>query len=139
MSAHAAPSFTAGGTINVGTCVKLDSSADNQILQATASTDNLIGIAKRSAYDTPGLGGADVNIAARAGKQCRIYGVGEVAPARAGAAIVRGVWLTSGADGRVITAPAAQNVSLIGQALESASGPGAEINVYVMPNRAGQF
>lgn len=138
MSLNYTPSFIAGGDVNPGRCVKI-SGADNQIIQCTAATDVMIGISRRAAADTPGLTGSDASIAARAGFACLIFGVGDVAPAVAGAAITRGVWLTSDASGRVITAPATANEGVIGVALESASGAGVEIQILVMPNRVGQL
>jgi len=132
MSLPNTPSFKAGGTIHVGHVVKLDATADNQILECSAATDTAIGIAKRSMRDTPGLTGSDNTVAANSGDSCEIYGPGAVAPAIAGAAVTRGAIVTSDATGAVIAAAGA-TTRPVGYALESASGAGIEIQVLVNP------
>jgi hypothetical protein len=128
------PSFKAGGTINVGRCVMIHASQDNAVVQTTAITDKVIGISKRSMRDTPGLTGSDNTVAANAGDSVEVYGPGAVAPAIAGAAIVRGSWVgpEGAATGRVITAAGATS-RVVGMALESANAAGEEIQVLVNP------
>lgn len=133
MSLPNSPSFKAGGTINVGRVVKIDTSADNQVIQVTAIGDHGVGIAKRSMRDTPGLTGSDNTVAANSGDSVEVYGPGTVAPAVAGAAITRGAKLGFNASGKVITLAGGGTSSSIGWALESASGADVEIQIFVHP------
>lgn len=139
MALNNTPSFTASANINVCCCVKIDPANDNQILPCAAATDYAFGISKRSAHDTPGLQGASQTVAAYAGQQCQIYGIGEVAPAIAGAAVTRGSWVVSDVNGHVVPTTAATTESIVGLALESAAAAGVEILIYIMPHRAGQY
>lgn len=123
------PAYKAGGTINVGRCVKI--SADNTVIQCTAAADAAIGIAKRSMRDAPGLTGSDNTIAALVNEAIEVFGPGEIAPALAGAAIAAGAKVSSNATGFVITAVATSNI--LGFALEAASGANVEIQVFVHP------
>src|SRR5262245_32651574 len=133
MSLPNSPSFKAGGTINVGRVVKIDATADNQVIQVTAVSDTGIGIAKRSMRDTPGLTGSDNTVAALAGDSVEVYGPGSVCPAVASAAITRGAKLAATATGKVVTAAGAASNFQIGWALESASGADVEIQIYFHP------
>jgi len=132
MSLPTLQGFKAGGTINVGRCLKLDVSQDNAVVQCTAATDAALFISKRSMRDTPGLTGVDNSIAANSGDSIEVYGPGSVAPALAGAAITRGASVTSDGTGKVITSAGA-TTRVVGFALESASGANVEINILVNP------
>lgn len=124
------PAFIAGGTIHVGFAIKISTAADNTVLECSAAADQAFGIAARGMRDTPGLTGSDNTVAANAADHIEVYGPGTVAPCLAGAAITRGSRVSCGA-GRVIAAVATSNI--LGTALESASGAGVEIQVYIHP------
>lgn len=130
MSLPNSPSFKAGGTIHVGYAVKIDTTQDSAVLECSAAADQAFGIARRSMRDTPGLTGSDNTVAASSGNSIEVYGPGSVAPAIAGAAITRGARVSCG-SGRVIAAVSTANI--LGTALESASGAGVEIRVFIHP------
>jgi hypothetical protein len=90
--------------------------ADDRVTLATASTDALIG--------------TTTDIAAAIGERCDVQ-VAEISYVEAGAAIVRGAFITSDATGRAITAaPAAGvNASVAGRALETATAAGDVIRM----------
>ncbi|WP_295756034.1 capsid cement protein [Undibacterium sp.] len=90
--------------------------ADDRVTLATASTDALIG--------------TTTDIAAGIGERCDVQ-VAEISYVEAGAAIVRGAFITSDATGRAITAaPAAGvNASVAGRALETATAAGDVIRM----------
>ncbi len=133
MSVPLSSGFRAGGTINVGRCVKI--SADNTVVQCTAATDGAIGIAKRSMRDTPGLTGSDNTIAALAGEGCEVFTTGAIAPAITGAAVTAGNWVTSDATGKVIPAAGA-TTRPVGYAREGAAAANIEIQITVQPYSA---
>lgn len=140
MSWNNGPCFRAGGTVPPGVVVKLDASNDNSVVKATgAAGEVIIGISKRSMRDAPGLTGSDTTVAANSGESIEVYGIGDVAPALAGAAVTRGQYLTVDSTSRVIAASTSTNQSIVGEALESASGAGVEIQIRVNPFRMGQL
>lgn len=127
------PSFSAGGTIPPRRVVIHSTTADNTVLASGANGAG-IGISKRSMKRPPGLPGSDTDIAAEAGEGVEVITHG-VALAEAGGAITRGSLLESDANGRVVAYTAGAGRNIIGWALESASGSGVEIRIYVSPMR----
>ena len=91
--------------------------ADGSVIQATAATDALVGVADNLGQATAG---ARVDV-----------GVVGIVEAEAGAAITRGALLSVDSSARVIAAAASagSNVRTIGVALVSAGGAGEIINI----------
>lgn len=91
--------------------------ADGSVIQATAATDALVGVADNLGQATAG---ARVDV-----------GVVGIVEAEAGAAITRGALLSVDSSARVITAAASagSNVRTIGVALVSAGAAGEIINI----------
>ena len=91
--------------------------ADGSVIQATAATDALVGVADNLGQATAG---ARIDV-----------GVVGIVEAEAGAAITRGALLSVDSSARVIAAAAAagSNVRTIGVALVSAGGAGEIINI----------
>lgn len=91
--------------------------ADGSVIQATAATDALVGVADNLGQATAG---ARIDV-----------GVVGIVEAEAGAAITRGALLSVDSSARVITAAASagSNVRTIGVALVSAGGAGEIINI----------
>jgi hypothetical protein len=126
------PSFLAGGTIAPARIVKLSTAADRTALQAAAG-DLPIGVAQEGQKRSPGLPGSDTTIAAEAGDEFNVYGDGEVAVVEAGAAVTRGDWLKSDANGKAITAAPASGIAyMLGRALQSAGGAGEKIKALIL-------
>jgi hypothetical protein len=98
--------FIAGAAINRGVAVKRGADL-NAVVPATANSVN-IGIA----YDDQDTAGRSVAIAHRPG---------EIPEVRAGAAFNLDAYLTSAADGRLVTATTGQNVIAIARQSASAA------------------
>jgi hypothetical protein len=119
--------FNAAGTVRKGRVVVLNTS-DNQVIEATAATDSLIGVA-----DVPG----DTTASVASGERVDVQLEG-LADAVAGAAITRGALLSVDSAGRVITAAASagSNVRTIGTALQAAAAANDIISIHL---RQGSF
>ena len=129
------PTFRAGGTIAPFSCVKIDPTADNQVVQCSAVTDLIIGIAQEGMLGTPGLAGSDTTIAAVAGGNIQVITTG-VAIGIASAAIVRGSRVRTTVTGQLVTLGAtAGQWNVVGVALESANNAGDLIKILVNPDQ----
>ncbi len=122
------PSFVAGGTIAVSTFVKIDVTADNQVVAATGVTDKPIAVATEASALAPIPGAA--TSAATVGVPVKVYGVGEICNLSIGAGgCTRGDFLASDATGNGVTAVAGNYYGAY--ALASATA-GALTRVQVM-------
>jgi hypothetical protein len=122
------PQMTAGGDIYPCRLVKLSTSADFKVLQATAG-DRPIGISQEGTRYAPGTP-ADTGIAAAAGDTPRVFGLGEICLLELGTGgAVRNDLLKSDANGKGVTASAGDEVGAI--ALESGAA-GEKIKVQVI-------
>lgn len=113
--------FTAGAAVGANLIVKLGA-ADGAVLQATDSTETLIGIS--------------TEIATRSGDRCDVIMAG-IAHAIAGGSITRGALVTADSDGKAVAigSTAGTNYGVIGIALVSASA-GDIFPVIIAPSRA---
>lgn len=130
MSWNQGPKFRAGGTIGPSLFVKLDTTADNQVLQGTANS-KLIGVSQEGMKRTPGLPGSDTTIAAEITDEIDVFGEGDVCMLTTGAAVVRGDWLQSDAAGKAIAAAGAGEHFVGAIALESAGAADVKIQAVV--------
>lgn len=109
------PSFIANGNILPSSFVKIDTTAAMpSVVQASAATDILIGVAKESTDQPPIPQLSGTQYAAVAGENCRVYQVGDSCLMTAGS----GGWtagdrLTSDASGNAITASGTNTVGAI--------------------------
>lgn len=117
-------SFLAGAAIGPSLIVKIGA-ADNTVLQATASTEDLLGVS------APNIPSASVAAGDRIDVACE--GVVDVI---AGASITRGQWVTADANGKAtpVGAVAGTNYATVGKALASAS-PGDFVPVLLAIGR----
>lgn len=122
----------AGGTIGPALFIKLDTSADEQFLQAGAG-DPIIGITIPAQKRTPGLAGSDTTVAYESGDDCWAAGMGNSAMLTIGGTITRGDRLKSDASGRGITASSGDQAGAI--ALQSAT-VGLQVKVLVVLGKA---
>lgn len=99
--------FTAGAAVGANLIVKLGA-ADGAVLQATASTETLIGVS--------------TEVASASGERCDVILAG-VANVIAGGSITRGALVTADSAGKAVTigSTAGTNYGVIGIALISAS------------------
>lgn len=119
MSSITVPQFQAGGDIRPARFVKLSGAADFTVLEADAN-ERVFGIATDATRDPP-LPNASA-LAAAAGDQLRIHGVGEETTIELGSGgATRGAMLVSDADGKAVAAASTgTTVQWIGaEALES--------------------
>jgi hypothetical protein len=123
------PAFRAGGTIAPFRAVMLDTTADHQVLQATANA-SCVGIAQDAMKGTPGISGSDTAIAAVANDPITVWSVGQVAQGEAGGTVTRGDWVEADANGKLITSAGAGQHNVVGKALESAT-VGVKFDVLV--------
>ncbi len=94
------PGQVAGGTIAPKRFVKMSTSADNTVLQATAN-DRCDGVSQQGQRDAPGLTGSDAVVAAAAGDQIDTYTPGDLCYVVAGASgCTRSVWVKSDSAGK---------------------------------------
>ena len=103
----ASSSKKANGNINVSTFVKFDPNNDNQILQSTATSDNMFGVSGSGPRVFPlTLGSTTLydGFAAIAGEDCEVFGIGEVCLLRVGGTVSPGNYLTADSSGRGIAA-----------------------------------
>ena len=122
MSWNQGPKFRANGTIAPAVFVKIDTTADNMVVQATAGS-KISGVSQEGMKRTPGLPGSDTTIAAVAGDEIDVFGPGDVCMLTAGAAVVRGDYLKSDANGLALPTTVGGGGNFYGaEALESASG-----------------
>src|SRR5580698_6433356 len=124
------PSFRAGGTIAPFRAVTIDTSNDNQVVQATANAIP-IGIAQEGQKGAPGLAGSDTTIAAVSGDPIEVITAGNVALAEIGAAVTRGDRLEADANGRLITSVTSGQRNIAGIALESGAALGVWLRMQV--------
>ena len=127
--------FVAGGTIRPSRFVKIDTSADYRVIEATAN-DALIGISQVGTNRAPLSDVVSTSNAAVVNEQLKVYGFADFALLEAGAAIANGEFLKSDSVGRgipsLLTGTVSQNVGAI--ALETASAAGEMIRVQVVIN-----
>ena len=119
--------MTAGGTIRPNRFVKASTAADNTALEADAN-EAVIGVATNAnndafTSDNHAIAGQSVTVR---------FGVAFV---EAGGAITRGGRVKSDADGKAVAVATSgtTNQESAGTALESASGDGAIIKVFINP------
>lgn len=103
------PSMKANGTIAPSRFVKIDTSGDHLVVQATAGSgshgDLPIGICQVGQKNPPGVLGSDSAVAAAAGDPIQIWTLGDVAPLTCGSGgLTRGDQVKSDASGQGITA-----------------------------------
>lgn len=112
------PVFKANGTIAPSVFVKIDTSADGYVIQATDGSsshgDVAIGISQPGMKRPPGVAGSDTTIAAEAADPILVYSLGDVCLLTFGGTVTRGDYLKSDANGKGITASTtADNVGAI--------------------------
>lgn len=105
-------SYMANGNILPYSFVKFDSSAPYKVIQASANTDQLLGIAIEAAKDTPLPALTGTQYAAIAGTQLRVYQVGTNCLILVGTGgVTAGDLLTSSSTGAALTsAPGSGNI-----------------------------
>jgi hypothetical protein len=131
------PRFIAGGNINPASFVKIDTTVGNNffVVQATADTDKIIGIAQQGTYQPPGVTGSD-GLAAHSGQPVQVYGLGEETLLQIAGTVTQGDLLKTNASGFglsasiTVTGTAVKWVGAI--ALESGVS-GDWIRVLVLP------
>lgn len=124
-----APSLIAGGTIAPSRFVTHSASADNTVTQSVAASPSPF-VSQVGSKRVPGLAGSDAAIAAETGDALQVFALGDVAPIEIGAAVVRGAFLKSDANGRAITAVATDEAWAL--ALQSGGALGAIIMAQLM-------
>jgi hypothetical protein len=131
------PAWRAGGTIAPSTAVKIDVTADNQVVQAGAG-DKCIGISQEGQKGAPGLIGSDTTIAAQAGDSIQVIGPCRVALAQLSGTVTRGDRLASDGSGNLVTFDPATATSpeYVGYALQSGVS-GNLIDILVLPGSQG--
>jgi hypothetical protein len=125
------PKFRANGTIAPAVFVKIDVTADNMVVQATAGS-KISGVSQEGMRRTPGLPGSDNTIAAVAGDEIDVFAPGEVCMLTAGAAVVRGDYLKSDANGLAVPTTTGGTAFYGAEALESASGINVKFQARVL-------
>lgn len=125
----------AGGTIIPARFVKLDTAADNRVVQTSAGTDVVFGVAQENMRDTPGVRGSDTAIAAESGDFVRVHGVGEHCQLELGGSVTRGALLMSDSVGRGVTSATPGTDEVGAFALQSGSS-GSKIDVMVICRKA---
>jgi hypothetical protein len=128
------PSFRAGGTIAPFRAVTMDTSNDNQVVQATANSI-VIGIAQEGQKGAPGVAGSDTTIAAVNGDPIEVIAAVNVALVEVGSTVTRGDRLEADANGRLITSVTSGQRNIAGIALESGSASGVRIKMQVLPHQ----
>lgn len=138
-------SFLCSGNISPSRIVKLDPSNVGQVLQASANTDQPIGVAQAGTH-LPNLniggssfddGYAGVAVASPpavgqpTGTDITVYTVGDECMVEIGAAVSNGDPLMSDANGRAITATSTNQS--VGRALMNGTTLGQLIRMYVQP------
>lgn len=127
------PGFMAGGTIAPARIVIVDTSADNKCTQSGANGVGFA-ISQDGQRDVPGLTGSDTTVAATAGDEIQLAGVGSTVLLTLGQTVVRGDKLESDSTGRGIKASATGQRNVIGQLLESGTTNNL-CRVYVFPHQ----
>jgi hypothetical protein len=120
----------AAGNVSPKRIVKI--SGNNKVVQASAATDKMFGIAgQRTRYaEITGLSLND-GYHAVSGENCEVFQVGETAPLVAGGAVVAGDRITSDASGKGI-ATTTDKDSIVGQAVNGAAS-GEEFMCRINP------
>ena len=96
--------FRAGGNIYPASFVKIDPTADNQVVQATAATDKIIGVSQKGTDRAP-YNGLDSNYAAVLGEELLIYQVGETCWITTGGSVTAGDKLVATTNGAALGGP----------------------------------
>ncbi len=128
------PAFRAGGTIAPCRAVTIDTSNDNQVVQAVANSV-VIGIAQEGQMGPPGVLGSDTTIAAIAGAPIEVIGAARVALVEIGAAVTRGDRLEADVNGRLIKSVTSGQRNIAGIALESGAALGIRLRMQVLPHQ----
>ncbi len=112
MATSEGKSYLATGNINPASFVKVASTTDFAVAQATLSTDILYGVAQQNVFGPPGI---DPGVyAASAGQQVLVYHQGDVCLLVAGTAgFTAGDDLSCDGNGYGITAVAGQSIGAI--------------------------
>ncbi len=129
---NTSPRLVAGGDIKPSRFVMI--STDNTGIQATGAADDVIGISMEGTNKAPKSDDLSEPLAATTGQYFKLYGDGDECLITAGAAITAGARLTSDADGRGVTATAANASGAI--ALEAAAAADELVRVQVNIDRA---
>lgn len=117
----ATPNFVANGTIQPSRFVKVDSTSENAVIQAAASTDKLVGISQEWSKAAP-IPGA-TSEAADQGDSVKVYGVTDVCLLQSTTAgWTAGDRLTTDANGNGVTAGSTDEYGAV--ALTTLSGQG---------------
>ncbi len=131
------PNLMANGNIYPCRFVKLDTSADFKVIQATANSD-ILGVSQEGS-NYPPLSDLSVSAyAAQAGQNIRLFGDGDVCLVTAGGVITRGDKLKSDANGKAVsiatTGTTLQKYG--GIALQSAAAEDEKILIQVLAMRS---
>jgi hypothetical protein len=131
------PRYYAGGTINVASFVKIDTTSGNNfyVVQCTATTDKIVGIAQQGPYTPPGVTGS-VASAATSGQPVTVYGVGEETLLRITGTVTQGDLLKTDGSGYGLSASVTDTGSAlawVGAFALEAGITGDWIRVLVMP------
>jgi hypothetical protein len=122
--------WVANGNVNPCRFVKIDTTVDGRVVEATAVADVCYGISQEGTRTVPYSGLADTK-AAIAGEPIKVFKLGEVCLLEVSAAVTRGARLgASAGDGRGLTAAAGSPAFAL--ALRSAGGAGEKIPVLVI-------
>lgn len=124
------PSFSASATVNRAKFVRI--SGAYAVAQCIAN-ELAIGVSGLGTRDTPIPGGS--SNAALVGDLVRVFGQNECAPMNAGAAILAGQFVKPDANGDPI--PCGVGEAFSGQALESQSVTGGEIDIFIQRGVVG--
>lgn len=123
--------YVANGNIKPNRIVKFDTSVTPpRIIQASANTDQAIGVSQIGTHNPP-ITGLNDGYAAIAGMNCKVWIVGDRAQVEAGGAFNAGATLTSDSQGRAVAASSTQWI--IGYARDTATAAGQLIEIQVQP------
>ena len=133
-------SFNAGGNIAPASIVKWDTTADEQVLQSTATSDPMAGVVYQSMKLTPGLTGSDTTKAYVLGDKVRLVGYGNpcVLQVDSGAGVTAGDLLTSGGSvsGLAVTAAAGSGKIVVAIATQTVGANGYVRCIAICPRIA---
>lgn len=127
----ASATYVANGNVKPNRLVKIDSSVTPpRIIQASANTDDIIGVSQIGTHNAP-ITGLNDGYAAIAGMNCKVWIVGDRAQVEAGAAFNAGAELTADSQGRAVSASTGNKV--VGYARDTATAAGQLIEIQVQP------
>ena len=140
MNALPSPGFIAGSTVSPSQFVNISSAGDWTVIPATAGSA-IIGVSQDYMAQAPGTFGADITVAANTGQGVAVFGAGQIAMVNSGAAITRGQFIKSDANGNAI--PLTTNNPVVpqfigGVAMESALAAGNLIRIWVQLGQISQ-